>query len=68
MLTTWPIFTLLLFVIEPFLMHGWVRNRALSGDESALSQLHGVHWVLLMLGLVTVLAAVAGTHGVALLP
>lgn len=68
MLATWLIFTVLLFVIEPFLMHGWVRNRALSGDESALSLLHGVHWVLLLLGLLTVVAAVAGTHGAVLLP
>ncbi|MDE4914686.1 hypothetical protein [Methylobacterium sp. 092160098-2] len=62
------IFTALLFVIEPFLMHGCVLNQALSGDESALSLLHAAHWVLPMLGLLTVAAAVAGTHGAVLLP
>lgn len=55
-------------MIEPFLMHGCVRNQALSGDESALSLLHAAHWVLPMLGLLTVAAAVAGTHGAVLLP
>jgi len=68
MVAVWLIFTLLLFVIEPFILHGRVHSRALSGDESVFTRLHRAHWALLILSVVTVLAAVAGSHGAVLAP
>ena len=65
MVAIWLIFTLLLFVIEPFILHSRVR-RAPSGDEPTFTLLHLAHWTLLILSIVTVLAAVAGSHGAVL--
>lgn len=67
MVAVWLIFALLLFVIEPFILHRRVR-RGPSGDEPTFTLLHLAHWTLLILSVVTVLAAVAGSHGAALTP
>lgn len=63
MVGTWAIFTLLLFVIEPFLIHRLVMRRVRAGDDSAFTLLLVIHWVLLVLSLGTAFAAVAGSHG-----
>ena len=68
MVLVWLLFTLLLFVGEPLIVHRLVHKRVLAGDESVFRILHGAHWVLLVLSLVTVLAAVAGSHGMSLVP
>jgi uncharacterized membrane protein len=64
MVVVWLVFTVLLFVVEPFLVHGLVRRRVDAGDESVFVLLHAIHWVLLILSLVTAFAAVLGSHGV----
>lgn len=64
MVFVWLVFTVLLFVVEPFLVHGLVRRRVRAGDESVFVLLHAIHWVLLILSLVTAFAAVLGSHGV----
>jgi uncharacterized membrane protein len=66
MVGVWLIFTLLLFVAEPLIVHRWVHGQALAGNETVLTVLHWIHWTLLLLSLVTVLAAVAGSHGAVL--
>jgi len=68
MVGTWLIFTLLLFVIEPLVLHRVVHRRAEAGDERVFTALQWAHWVLLVLSLVTVFAAVAGSHGLLLAP
>ncbi len=68
MVGIWLIFTLLLFVAEPLVLHRWVRAQVLSGNEGVLTALHWVHWILLGMSFVIVLAAVAGSHGMALAP
>lgn len=68
MVGTWLIFTLLLFVAEPLIVHRLVHRRALAGDERVFTLLQWMHWILLVLSLVTVFAAVAGSHGMSLVP
>jgi uncharacterized membrane protein len=68
MVAVWLIFTLLLFVGEPLIVHRWVHRQAAAGNENVLAILHWMHWVLLVLSIVTVLAAVAGSHGMLLAP
>lgn len=63
MVFVWIVFTILLFAVEPFLVHRLVRNRVRAGDESAFALLHAIHWLLLILSLATAFAAVAGSHG-----
>ena len=65
MVFVWLVFTGLLFIAEPFLVHRLVHRRVLAGDESVFVLLHAIHWVLLTLSLVTAFAAVLGSHGAA---
>jgi hypothetical protein len=58
----------MLFVVEPLLSHRRVHDRTPAEEESRLRILHWAHWVLLTLSLLTVLAAVAGSHGMVLVP
>lgn len=63
MVGVWLLFFLILFVIEPFVAHRRLHDRAMAAPEATLARLHRVHRVLLALGLVTVFGAVAGSHG-----
>ncbi len=68
MVLVWLIFTFMLFVGEPLVarMHGDRRTQAVSGRR--LVWMQWLHWVLLLLGAITVLAAVAGSQGMSLVP
>ena len=68
MVGLWLVFTLILFIGEPLILHRRMQRRALSAPDSTLAALHWLHWVLLGLSVVTVLAAVAGNSGMSLLP
>lgn len=57
------LFTLLLFVLEPLLLHRWFSERVRRDPESAFTLVARLHWVLLGMSLVTVAGAVAGSHG-----
>ncbi|MGF1758569.1 hypothetical protein L4D76_11605 [Photobacterium sagamiensis] len=59
----WVVFTLVLFVLEPLILHRWFREQAIKDSENAFVWLHRMHKVLLSLSLVAVLGAVAGAHG-----
>jgi len=59
----WAIFTAVLFVLEPLILHRWFREQAMKDSENAFAWLHRMHKALLTLSLVAVLGAVAGSHG-----
>lgn len=59
----WFIFTLVLFVLEPFILHRWFKEQATIDSENAFIWLHRMHKVLLTLSLLAVFGAVAGSHG-----
>ena len=63
MMLVWAIFTLMLFVLEPLVLHRWFRARAARAPERTFAFIQRMHWVLLILSLVTVAGAVAGSHG-----
>ena len=63
MVIVWTLFALLLFVIEPFVMHRHLARLVARDPDAAFRRLHGVPVVLLALSLITILAAVAGAHG-----
>ena len=63
MTLVWVIFTLVLFVIEPVFMRRWVRNNAALDSGRTFATLQRMHIVLLVLSLVTIAGAVAGSHG-----
>lgn len=60
---TWVLFTLMLFVLEPLVLHRWFRARAIQEPEKTFQRIQRMHWVLLVLSLITVAGAVAGSHG-----
>ncbi len=59
MVGVWLVFALALFVVEPLALH---RRRS-AAPETAFVRLLRVHVALLALALVTILGAVAGSHG-----
>ena len=64
MLLVWVLFTLMLFVLEPFVLDRWFAARARLDPAGTLRILQRMHWFLLALSLVTIAGAVAGSHGV----
>jgi uncharacterized membrane protein len=63
MVLLWGVFTLMLFVLEPLWLHHWFKARAQRDPEGTFAVIVRLHWVLLILSLITVGAAVAGSHG-----
>ncbi len=59
----WVLFTVMLFVLEPLVLHRWFRARAIQEPEKTFRRIQRMHWVLLVLSLITVAGAVAGSHG-----
>ena len=63
MVFVWLVFTIMLFVAEPLFLHRWFHDRAQTRPEETFRLVAGLHWGLLILSLITVLGAVAGSHG-----
>jgi uncharacterized membrane protein len=63
MVCLWLLFAFFLFVAEPFILQRYFRRWATAQPEAAFGRLHRAHWVLLILSVVTILGAVAGSHG-----
>jgi uncharacterized membrane protein len=63
MVCVWLLFALMLFIVEPLVLHrrfpGWVAK----SPGAAFRWLQRAHVVLLTLSLITVFGAVAGSHG-----
>jgi uncharacterized membrane protein len=59
----WVIFALVLFALEPLFLHRWFREQAIKDSENAFNWLHRMHKLLLTLSIVSILGAVAGSHG-----
>jgi len=64
MVCVWLLFTLILFVAEPLVLHRTFHAKVQTDPESAFTTLNRIHWVLLGIALVTILSAVAGSQGV----
>lgn len=57
----WLFFALMLYVFEPFFLHR--RPLDLSDPARTFSRMYRMHWVLLILLLVTIFGAMTGSHG-----
>jgi hypothetical protein len=66
MVLVWLLFTLMLFAAEPLFLDRWLQVRAQRAPDSTFMLLQRLHWVLLMLSLITIFGAVAGSHGVSI--
>lgn len=63
MTIVWLIFTIVLFILEPFVLHKLFKKYADKDDEKTFRIMHIAHWVLLILSFITLIGAVAGSHG-----
>lgn len=66
MVAVWLLFTLMLFVLEPLVLHRWFAERGRHEPEKTLSLIERLHWLLLSASVITIAGAVAGSHGVQL--
>jgi len=65
MVVVWLLFTTMLFIVEPLILHRWLLQSALR-PELVFIRVEWLHRLLLFISLVTVLAAVMGSHGLLL--
>ena len=63
MVLVWFLFTLMLFVLEPLFLHGYFIEQARIHPERVFKLVTRMHWLLLILSLVTIAGAIAGSHG-----
>lgn len=63
MVAVWLLFTLMLFVFEPWFLHRWFHARAAVDADGTFALIVRLHRVLLSVSVVTVLGAAAGSHG-----
>lgn len=63
MTIVWLIFTIILFILEPLILHKVFRKYAEKNPGKAFAIIHKAHWVLLLLSLLTIAGAAAGSHG-----
>lgn len=66
MVLIWFIFTMMLFVVEPIFLHRWLHEQMRVNPERTFNRIERMHRILLTLSLVTILGAVAGSHGLLL--
>lgn len=63
MVGLWLVFTLMLFILEPLVLHHRERAWATAHPRIHRVVVSAVHWLLLLAGLLTIAGAVAGSHG-----
>jgi hypothetical protein len=66
MVGVWLLFTVILFVAEPLVLDHWFHERATTAPDAAFAWLHRAHWLLLVISLITIFGAVAGSQGMSL--
>lgn len=63
MVGVWLLFSLMLFIAEPVFLHHWFLARATVAPDSTFRLIRWMHWTLLTVSVLTILGAVAGSHG-----
>ena len=63
MLLAWSVFFLMLFVLEPLLIHRLLRQRAARQPVATMRLLQRLHVLLLLISLLAVVGGVVGAHG-----
>ncbi len=63
MVIVWLLFMLMLYVLEPLVLHRQVKNQAHRDPNKIFTMIQLTHWALLSLSLIAVIGATAGSHG-----
>jgi uncharacterized membrane protein len=64
MVLVWLLFTVILFIAEPLFLHRWFLTKARQEPEGTFRLIEKLHWFLLAISTLTILGAVAGSHGI----
>ena len=59
----WLVFTVVLFILEPLVLHRWFHETAEKNSDWAFALLHNFHKFILTVSLIAVFGAVVGSHG-----
>ncbi len=59
----WVLFTLVLFVFEPWFLHAWFRRCAARAPDKTFAWVARFHLILLTASAITIAGAVIGAHG-----
>jgi uncharacterized membrane protein len=63
MLLAWAMFTVMLFVLEPVVVHKMLHEKSKKDPAGTLKLLQRLHYLLLTVGLVAAVGGVIGAHG-----
>lgn len=63
MILVWFIFTMVLFVLEPLVLHQWFHRKAKENSEKTFFILQVMHIILSLISLLAIMGGVAGAHG-----
>jgi len=63
MVFVWAVFALMVFVLEPLVIHRWFHDYALRDKERAFRLAINLHAVALAVSAVAIIAGVLGAHG-----
>ncbi len=63
MVCLWLLFAFVLFVAEPSILHRRLQRHAIAQPGIAFAWLQRGHWLLLVLSIITIFGAVAGSQG-----
>ena len=66
MVLVWLLFTAVLFAAEPLILYRWLDTHAREKPEATFRLVEWLHWALLLLSAITIVGAVAGSHGLIL--
>ncbi|MBL0900816.1 MAG: hypothetical protein IBJ17_19235 [Reyranella sp.] len=63
MIVVWVVFMVVLFVLEPLVLHDWFQRRATVDPVSVFVLMQRMHWVAVAAGFAAAGAAIFGAHG-----
>ena len=63
MVIIWLLFMFMLYVMEPRILHSKIKKQTQQNSNTVFLAMQRTHWVLLLLSLITVIGATAGSHG-----
>lgn len=63
MVLVWLIFMLMLYILEPLILHRQVKTKAKRDPNKVVKIIQRTHWILLGLSLIAIVGATAGSHG-----
>ena len=63
MVIIWLLFMFMLYVMEPRILHSKIKKQTQQNSNTVFIAMQRKHWILLLLSLITVIGATAGSHG-----